>query len=582
MKKRILAMLLLVCLLIPMISTNAYAASKKILSINWNNISTVGNQAGKDSNRRSSITCSCFSVAYCRTILDGYPHAWYEFNLNNKSPNQSQYSGICASWSDGGYDKVYYSDKKTVLKKARKSIDDGRPVILYVRGPRSSEHYVAVVGYTNAGSDSSLTESNFLVIDPIDGAFKKEPQNLGALGYTLKWASKSNGKSGNGYEYIYTNNGSVKTDGNNNSTVSNTLPTISGSNAPSSLTKGRTYSIKGTISSSTKITSVVAGVYTSQSGGTKMTGSSAKPNRTSYSLANLDPYLYFNKLDPGTYYYRVTATNSAGTVTLINSKFTVTGPITNNTSSYATISGANYPSSLQPGQTYSLTGTISSKTRITSVTAGVYTSNSGSNMVTGKTVRPNSTSYNLKNIDRYVYFNRLNAGTYYYIVKATNSAGTKVLINQKFTVSNSVVWNWCGLAPKCAPRARADVDNAGTKDGTNVQLYAANGTNAQTWRLVDLGNGYYAIQSKLSTTCKCLDVAGGRAVSGTNVQLYSWNQSNAQQWKLVDAGGGYYYICSRLNPNLCLDVSNGSSANGANLQVYTRNNSTHRSGNWFN
>lgn len=238
-----------------------------------------------------------------------------------------------------------------------------------------------------------------------------------------------------------------------------------------------------------------------------------------------------------------------------------------------TISGENAPTSLKYGQTYSIRGIISSGSKITSVTAGVYTSESGSNMVTGKTVTPNSTTYDLKNIDPYVYFDRLGSGYYYYIVKATNSAGEKILIKQLFSVGgNSFSDKWCTLAPKCAPQSRLDVYDARSADRTNVQLYASNGTNAQQWKLLDLGNGYYAIQSKVSGEKKCLDVSGGTAKSGTNVWLFHWNGSNAQQWKFVDAGDGYYYICSRLNENLCLDVWDARSANGTNVQVYTRNN----------
>lgn len=357
----------------------------------------------------------------------------------------------------------------------------------------------------------------------------------------------------------------------NTSSTQKTYPTISGANVPGSLKTGQSYSIKGTISSPTKMTSVRAGVYTSQSGGTWKTGAVVNPGSTSYNLANLARYVGFQKLGAGTYYYRVTAKNSAGTATLINQKFTVSNAAA--APSYATISGANAPTTLNPEQTYSIKGTISSTTKITSVTAGIYTSSAGTNMVNGTTVRPNTTTYDLKNIDRYVYFNRLRAGTYYYRVTATNAAGTRVLINQKFTVNDSIAGAWCTISPKCAPQARLDVYGGGNEDGTNVQIYAANGTLAQKWRLVDLRNGYYAIQSAVSSHAMCLDVEYGGTESGTNVWLYTWNSSDAQQWKLVNAGGGYYYICPRENQSLCLHVAGGGSANGTNIQVYKRNNS---------
>ncbi|MDE7243290.1 MAG: RICIN domain-containing protein [Oscillospiraceae bacterium] len=554
MKRRILALLLTICLIVPMLSVTANAASNDYKT--WKQSDSAWNQQiawpAKDYPKASMrymrqagcvVTSIAMLLRHYKVVTDSNVNSFNPWICNEKLKSVGAFTdGADLRWKDvsKAYPRFKYEGRTEYFSQSElySLYSQGYACLVKVNY-KGSFHYVAV---------QSATNYDATIMDPGSSA-------------------TSLSSYGTKYQIVY-----FKVSG-NEQPQRNTPPTISGQNTPSSLRKGQSFSIKGTISSSTSITSVVAGVYTAQSGGTKKTGGAASPNRTSYDLANLDSVIYFNRLDPGTYYYRVTATNSVGTAILINSKFTVTSPTDNTASSYATISNANYPPSLKPGQTYSIKGTISSKTRITSVTVGVYTSSSGSNMITGKTVRPNSTSYNLKNIDPYVYFNRLSAGNYYYIVKATNSAGTATLVSRKFVVGNSVAGNWGTLVPKCAPRARADVDNAGTRDGTNVQLYAANGTNAQTWRLVDLGNGYYAIQSKLSVACKCLDVAGGRAVSGTNVQLYSWNQSNAQQWKLVDAGGGYYYICSRLNPNLCLDVSGGGSANGTNLQVYTRNNS---------
>lgn len=247
--------------------------------------------------------------------------------------------------------------------------------------------------------------------------------------------------------------------------------------------------------------------------------------------------------------------------------FSVSGGGQSQGGSVPAISNHNAPTSLEVNQAYSIKGTISSDTNITSVTAGVFTSST--NMVTGKTVYPKATSYNLANIDRYVYFDRLKAGTYYYIVKAANAAGTKTLICQIFTVGGALPADWCTLTPRCAPQARLDVSGASTDDCANAQIFSANGTMAQEWRLVNLGNGYYAIQSRVSG--KCLDVAGGETASGTNIWQYSWNQTEAQQWSITDAGNGYYYISPRLNENLCLDVCGSGSADGTNVWAYEKN-----------
>lgn len=117
------------------------------------------------------------------------------------------------------------------------------------------------------------------------------------------------------------------------------------------------------------------------------------------------------------YYYKAKSSSTADTITA---------------------SGYNYPTSLSTGSAYSIYGTVTSAvSNIKSLTAGVYTT-SGT-LKTGKTVTPNAKSYNLKNVDAYIYFNNLSAGTYYYKVTATNSTTTTTVINKKFTVGSDTI-----------------------------------------------------------------------------------------------------------------------------------------------
>lgn len=116
-----------------------------------------------------------------------------------------------------------------------------------------------------------------------------------------------------------------------------------------------------------------------------------------------------------------------------------------------------------------------------------------------------------------------------------------------------------------------DLTSASTTNGTNIQLYKTNGTNAQKWKLEYMSNGYYKITSLLNLT-KVFDVYGGRIDNGANVQIYDNNNSLAQQWVIKDAGNGYFYIISNCN-GLYLDVANGSASNGANVWMYEKNES---------
>lgn len=107
-----------------------------------------------------------------------------------------------------------------------------------------------------------------------------------------------------------------------------------------------------------------------------------------------------------------------------------------------------------------------------------------------------------------------------------------------------------GLAGKCL-----DVNNAGTADGTKIQLWSCNGSAAQTW--TRSGQTWRALG-------KCLDVSGAGTADGTKVQLWTCNGTGAQNWV---AGAN----SSLVNPNSgkCLDVSGNNSADGTQIHIWT-------------
>ena len=73
---------------------------------------------------------------------------------------------------------------------------------------------------------------------------------------------------------------------------------------------------------------------------------------------------------------------------------------------------------------------------MTALTCGVYSASG--KFVTGRTINPKSSSYDLKKFDSYVAFNNLPAGNYAYAVIASNaSVKNFTLVNKKFTVSGS-------------------------------------------------------------------------------------------------------------------------------------------------
>ena len=198
---------------------------------------------------------------------------------------------------------------------------------------------------------------------------------------------------------------------------------------------GNVVSIRGTVTSaSSNLKSVTVGVYDSNN--KLVTGKTVAPNAKTYNVRNLDAYVSFGDLKVGTYYYKVIASNAANTnVAVVNQKFTVSDGSTTTTDKLSITGGVTIPN-IKVGNVVSIRGTVTSaSSNLKSVTVGVYDSNN--KLVTGKTVAPNAKTYNVRNLDAYVSFGDLKAGTYYYKVIASNAANTNVaVVNQKFTVSD--------------------------------------------------------------------------------------------------------------------------------------------------
>ncbi|MEV0186121.1 ThuA domain-containing protein [Streptomyces sp. NPDC050625] len=108
-----------------------------------------------------------------------------------------------------------------------------------------------------------------------------------------------------------------------------------------------------------------------------------------------------------------------------------------------------------------------------------------------------------------------------------------------------------GYGGKCV-----DVQAASAVNGTTVQLFDCNGTDAQKW--TTSGNG------TLTALGKCLDVTGAGTDNGTKVQLFDCNGSGSQVWRLGPNS-------SLINPQSgkCLDATGFSSANNTPLQIWS-------------
>jgi beta-glucosidase len=107
-----------------------------------------------------------------------------------------------------------------------------------------------------------------------------------------------------------------------------------------------------------------------------------------------------------------------------------------------------------------------------------------------------------------------------------------------------------------------DVRGANSADGTPVQVYTCNGTNAQQWTVMANGT--------LQALGKCLDVSGGGTANGTKVQLYTCNGTGAQVWQPGASN-------SLVNPQSgkCLDDT-GFGGSGTQVQIWSCSGNTNQ------
>lgn len=121
------------------------------------------------------------------------------------------------------------------------------------------------------------------------------------------------------------------------------------------------------------------------------------------------------------------------------------------------------------------------------------------------------------------------------------------------------------FAPMHATGQRLDVTGGSRSNGANVQIYVSNGTLSQRVWVRSVGGGWYS----LTACCSAypLDVLNCSDADGTNVQQWQWNGSNAQKWRFEMGERGIKIVSAC--GNKVLEVTDGATANGANVQLWS-------------
>ncbi|WP_437626140.1 RICIN domain-containing protein [Sorangium sp. So ce1151] len=110
-----------------------------------------------------------------------------------------------------------------------------------------------------------------------------------------------------------------------------------------------------------------------------------------------------------------------------------------------------------------------------------------------------------------------------------------------------------------------DVPSASTADGTRMQQWTCNGSNAQRFHISPTSDGYWKIVNVNSN--KALDV---RDVStAPNAVIHQWTYVGGanQQWKLVNRGGTEFSIHAR-HTDQVVDLAWGNAADGTDILQY--------------
>ncbi|MFJ4592444.1 MULTISPECIES: ricin-type beta-trefoil lectin domain protein [unclassified Kitasatospora] len=106
-----------------------------------------------------------------------------------------------------------------------------------------------------------------------------------------------------------------------------------------------------------------------------------------------------------------------------------------------------------------------------------------------------------------------------------------------------------------------DIANASTANGTAVQLYDCNGSNAQQWTPKPDGS--------LRALGKCLDATGRGTANGTPLQIWDCGNGAPQQTFVPRPDGSLYNPAS----GRCVDLPGGTATNTARLQLWDCNSS---------
>jgi hypothetical protein len=163
---------------------------------------------------------------------------------------------------------------------------------------------------------------------------------------------------------------------------------------------------------------------------------------------------------------------------------------------------------------------------------------------------------------------------FYNIMKAaqTDSAGgtPPPVVNGSFPAGTYTIVNV--FDGKCV-----DVDAASKSIQAVVDQYDCNGTGAQSFQVIDEGNGWYKILNTNSHLA--VDVIGASTANGTHIQQYTDNGTGAQRFTIAvtDTSDATAFSIMNEDSSKCIDDTNWSTADFNPLQQWACTGGTNQS-----
>ncbi|SFR68873.1 RICIN domain-containing protein [Anaeromicropila populeti] len=115
-----------------------------------------------------------------------------------------------------------------------------------------------------------------------------------------------------------------------------------------------------------------------------------------------------------------------------------------------------------------------------------------------------------------------------------------------------------------------DVADGSASDGTNIQQWEYNGSDAQKFKVVSNGNGYYHILTGASGYTSCIDIENGSTSNGTNVLQWTYHGGDMQQYYITKHNDGSYAFLTKASGSAsAIEIYDFSTANGGNANQWT-------------